>query len=826
MSCSQCMPKQKGLSLDGVQKNINKSRYVLIGSPNVGKSTFFNRVTWATASVGNVDGITIQTQEGKLRGTKNTDILDLPGIRDLATTTKDEEVVIKTILHSDYDGVLNIVAAPTIKRDLMLTLQLLEAGILTEVVVNMIDELENKHLNAFHLTKFLGVPVNLVVARKNIGVSQSIATLLTHSPFKKPFVIDYGEKIETIIKGIMPLLPSLKVSTRFLAIQYLTKNAAVMHLFEEWGVTEAVNNLLTENNLTLDQVKHSIYFAKKNKIETIVDHCFTDQPVNMNQENAINLSNNIRQELMNNNFKVIKRSNKIRGSENQRKLAKTRKFDSFLLQKWVAIPLFLLLVAGVYYFCFGSYACGWVVEKFKEVMEDGVGQLGDYMIDQGATKWAAAFVTDGLLNGIVTVIGFLPYILLLHICMALLEQSGLLARISVILDKSFEKYGLSGRSVITLMTGLGCSIPSVLMARNSHSKKERFITTLIAPLIACSARIVVFTWMGNALVGLHWTWVLVLGMTILSGFVALGVGYAFSNILFRAKQTFLLTELPPWRKPDFVVILKSSFNEIWQFTKRVFTIIFIVNIIMFLLANIGPIAGAITPPDIPEEEAFKMHLYAATTSAELVPNTTSYLAYISYGLKYLAFPIGLGEDWRLFASVIASAPAKELASSNLALLFGSQQGFHDAIFNAGITHLPISTIASYLIFFSFFTPCLSTDVAIKKEMGQKVLWIELLMSLVVAYGMSALVFNGFGYVEILVDHPQLIKNGLMISVTIIGILMILFNVVIGTTKKMLDQKRHLTYAQATVINKTWLGVDISAILLFVILMTTSYGLYA
>ncbi len=639
-------------------------------------------------------------------------------------------------------------------------------------------------------------------------------------------MLDYGEQVESIINQMLPLLPSLKVSKRFLAIQYLSKNLTIMQMMEEWGLKPEIDAILASHHLSLDSVKQCIYFAKKNKIESIVQYCFSDQDINVNQVNAINLSNQIRQGLMNNHCVIVKRCDNLKGSENQRKLAKTRKFDSFLFHKWVAIPLFILLVIGVYYLCFGSYAFGWVVEKFKEVMEYGVDQLGDYMINQGATRWAAAFVTDGLLNGIVTVIGFLPYILILHICMSILEQSGLLARISVILDKNFEKYGLSGRSIITLMTGLGCSIPSVLMARNSHSKKERFITTLIAPLVACSARIVVFTWIGNALVGLQWTWLLVLSMTILSGFVALGIGYTFSNVLFRSKQTFLLTELPPWRKPDFVVILKSSFNEIWQFTKRVFTIIFVVNIIMFLLANIGPIAGAIEPPIVDESESMISSFATLSSTSSLDPQTTSFLAYISYGLKYLAYPIGLGEDWRLFASVVASAPAKELASSNLALLFGNQQGFHDAIFNSQLTHLPIATIASYLIFFSFFTPCLSTDVTIKKEMGRKVLLIELLTSFVVAYGMSALVFNGFGYVELLVLQPQLIQTGLMISLTIILGLLLITNIVIPSVKKGVDTHHHLTYAQANVISKTWLSLDISFGLLFIILMTTSYGIYA
>lgn len=806
MSCKQCLPNKK-IALD------KKDNFLLIGSPNVGKSTFFTRVTWSSASIGNVDGITVNVQNGKLKNNKNVSLIDLPGIRDLATTTIEEEIVIKTILNNDYNGALNIVAAPTLKRDLILTMQLLEAGILNEIVVNMVDELDSQKLDTFHLSKFLGVPVNSIIASKNIGVNQTITCLLTQNAYKKPFHIDYGDKIEKIISKIETLLPTTKVSKRFLAIQYLSKNSYIHKLFDEWDISNKIQKILCEFSICLNQTKNNIYFAKKNRIETIVDHCFSDKKININQENAISLSNKIRQNLINNNLKIIKKSHHLKGTEKRRKLAKSKKIDGFLLQKWVAIPLFLIIVAVVYYICFGSYAGGWIVDQFTGAMDLGVSKIGDAMTNSGASEWAVNFVKDGLFGGIVTVLGFLPYILFLHVCMAILEQSGLLARISVILDKSFERYGLSGRSVITLMTGLGCNIPSVLMARNSHSKKERFITILIAPLIACSARIVVFNWIANAIINPNFAWLLVLCLTILSGFVALGIGWTFSTTLFRNKRTFLLTELPPWRRPDFIAIIKSSLNEIWQFVKRVFTIIFIVNIVMFLLTYIGPIAGAFIP--------------TPTDVDVLNPNNTSFLGYISYGLKYLAYPIGLGGDWRLFASVIASAPAKELAASNLELLFGNQQNFSEAIFNSTLTKLPIATTASYLVFFSFFTPCLSTDIVIKKEAGTKIMLLELLMSFVVAYGMSAIVFNGIGFVELLTQKSMLITNGLLISIIIVLSCFLLFNIVMPIIGDWLKRQRtEKALNKLFISNKVWIGIDGGLVLTFIILMTTTYGIYA
>ncbi|MDE6472871.1 MAG: hypothetical protein K2K73_00455, partial [Ureaplasma sp.] len=427
--------------------------------------------------------------------------------------------------------------------------------------------------------------------------------------------------------------------------------------------------------------------------------------------------------------------------KNNKKELRDNKFDKLLLNKFFGIFMLIIVVLAVYYVTFGSYAGGWINEQWTGLLEKGQEAAFEAINASNVANsfWLGKFVGEGLLGGIFTVIGFLPYIMIMYFLITILEHSGFLARMSVLLDKTLDKFGLSGRSIITLFTGVGCNIPAIMMARNSQSKKERVILILIGPLIACSARLVVYEWIVQRMIGdNNFVWLITLSLTIFSGLVAVLVGYFFSNTLFRKQNNFFMTELPRWRAPHILVILKGMGVEVWNFIKRVLTIIFIVNLIIFFLLYISPKTGLINSEDAIEQ---------------------SLLYYIAIPFKYLFYPIGLGEDWRLSVSLLAAAPAKELAASNLEILFSGENGFHEFLFGANsIIKAPIATSISYLLFFTFYIPCVATIVVMKKEAGWKWTGIHLLAAFILSYCLSLFSYSFGGMIEKMIQHPEIISN--------------------------------------------------------------------
>ena len=369
-----------------------------------------------------------------------------------------------------------------------------------------------------------------------------------------------------------------------------------------------------------------------------------------------------------------------------------------------------------------------------------------------------AFVNSGLLGGIFTVLGFIPWIIIITFFITILEQIGYFSRVSVSFDKVFEKFGLSGRSLVNLITGIGCNIPSIMMARNCHSKKERIISILVAPLISCSARIVVFGWIGQALFANSedMNWLFVYGLVIFSCVITLIFGMFFSKTLFRNKSTFFMIEISKWRLPDFFVIFKKILFEIWNFIKRIIIVIFIFNLLVWFLTYTGPIKGAL---ELSYSENKEIYL-----TEEM--QKTSWIYYISEYLRYIFLPLGFGKDWRMVASLVSAFPAKEIAASNLEILFNGQQGFLD-YFNS-LSQLKIATIISYLIFLSFYTPCVSATIVIKKETNKKIMFIHLLSAFFITYLFSMIGFSVIGLIEQLANGIQL-SNDISIACLILFI---------------------------------------------------------
>lgn len=697
--------------------NSAKENILLIGSPNVGKSSYFNLITWSNSTVGNVDKITISPNKGKLKSNKNITMIDLPGTYTCIPNTKEEEIIIKYILDNDYKKIVNICSIHSLKRDLYLTIELCETQKLKNLLINMIDEGNPKSINTLKLTRKLGVDIELISCYKNTNIKNSVNNILNIN-LKANFKIDYGYQVEHAIKNIEEIINfDTKVNKRFYAIQYLLNNNYVHELFLKNNIKNIVDNFLLSNSYQIECFKYQINSIRKKFINDLINEVID----NNKYEETFNL-----------------------------KKQKQLKVDKILFNKWVAYPLFILIIFLVYFLTFYEYAGGFFTNLINDGFSVAQEKINIGLLNLNTSKWVADFVSDGLLGGIFTVIGFLPNIAIIFILMSILEQSGLLARLSVLMDKSLSRFGLSGRSVITLLTGIGCNIPSIMMARNAQSKKEKIIILLIAPLISCGARTIAFNWIATSLIGPQLSWLVTLSLTFFSGFVALILGYSFSTTLFRNKKTFLLTEVPFLRAPHILNILKALGIEIWNFIKKVLTIVFLVNLVVFLLSRISFKSGLIHNIDTFYENK----------------NDGSILYYISYGIKYVLYPIGLGYDWRISMSLISAGPAKEIISSTLEQLYQNQTEFANSILN---TNIPIAITYSLFTFSLFYMPCFSTIAILKKEGGWKWMFIQLVIGFLLAYLLSFVGFTFIGSIELLLinNSPIYIMLITLLSISFI-----------------------------------------------------------
>lgn len=724
----------------------NNKLNLLIGPPNVGKSSFFNLITWQNSAVGNIDKVTTTSKLGTLRFDKKVKFMDMPGVYSLDPNTSEESVVIEYLIQKQFDKIINIVSATSLKRDLMLTISLLESGLLDNIVINMVDELEDNSINQFRMIRKLGVNVDCISVLKNTGIKVVLNNIINFSS-KKDFFINYPIQIEALINKLEKEFKfEFNVSNRFLAIQFLEGNRYIHKLFHEFNVYDKCMNIVYKSNFeSINQTKKIIRNTKNIFINTLYIDC-------------VNSSVQIKQ-----NKRIIQH----------------RKIDKFLLNKWIAIPLFIFVMILVYYLSFGPYTGGWIKEQLND---NGLEKLqtiiNNSMVNSGIRGFWANFVSDGMFGGIFTVIGFLPNIIIVFGLVFIIEQTGFLSRIGVVLDRQFNKFGLSGRSIITLLTGVGCNITSILTARNSQSQKEKKIILLISPLIACSARLVVFDWIAGALVGVQFAWLISLSLTVFSGIIALFIGLFFSSTMFRKKTTFFLTELPPWRRPKFLFLLKSTANEVWGFVKRVITIIALVNLAVFILLNISPKIGLIDEVNYVNEFNYE---------------SASLLEYISLGFKYIFYPIGLGEDWRLSMSLVTAAPAKEIAASNLELLFkstnetiSSNQNFANSI---KALKSPIATSVSFLFFLIFYTPCLSTTVVLKKEGSWKWMWIHLITAFVFSYMLSFISYGVLGTFENIVNNYGFVNNIFNI-INLLLLVLVFASLIINTSVKYWFNKQN------------------------------------
>lgn len=673
-------------------RNPDAKTYLLIGAPNVGKSTIFNLLTNSTAIVSNIDRMTTEHTMGRIKKSYNY-LVDLPGTYNLSHPIAEEKETHYHLLHHKVDGMVNVISAFSIERDLYLTLQCIETGMLNTLCINMVDLINPKTFNWDLMSKKLnGLKVILSRSNRNKN-TKPILDSLYNSDKADPKIVKYSDEIEQWIEKYSAILPDLNVSKRFASLMLLENNdyfiSELKHHHPQ--CMNDVNALLakTKNRNYLEKIRETkVAFIKK-----LLASCKYDTTKYL----KVNIS-------------------------------KQQKFDHYFLKKWIGIPAFILIALAIYYISFGNYAGGWLQSHFASFLKDVVGgqwltKLFELMY---APAWLSSMFIEGILGGVFIVLAFIPVITILYICITIIQQVGLLSRVSILLDNALAKFGVSGRSVVNLLTAFGCNVPAIMLARSSGSKKERIVSTMITPFIPCTTKIIVISAITAAVFG-KFGWIALFGFVVLSGALALLLGLTLSKTMFRKQKSFFCVEMVNWNGIDFRVMVKNVLQTLKGFLKKALLVITVANLIFWVFLHFGPANGT-TWGFIPTDGDIQH----------------SMISYVGRVLAYPLYPVfgDVGNvGWKLTTSLIAGIPAKELTLTTLNMMCNND-------LKSLFTSVPLTL--SFIVFMLYYMPCLPSINAIKTEAGRKNMFINIGVSLSTAYVLGTLVYwvgTGFSMIH-------------------------------------------------------------------------------
>lgn len=634
--------------------------FALVGNQNCGKTTLFNRLTGANQHVGNFPGVTVDRKDGAILGHSNTCITDLPGIYSMSPYSSEELVSRNFVLNEKPNAIINIVDATNIERNLYLTMQLLEMDRPMVVALNMMDELTGNggsvDINA--MEDMLGVPVVSISAAKNQGVDELIdhALHIAHyqeKPLKQDFCSkdDHGGAVHRCLHAVSNL------------IEDHAEKAGLPILFAASKAIEGDHDIIKQ--LKLDQ----------NELE-MLEHI----TLQMEKERGLDRSAAIADM----RFAFIEKVSEecVKKPRESKEHARSQKIDKILTGKYTAIPIFVAIMAAVFYLTFNVIGA-WL----QGLMETGIEVL-TALTDQALTAGNVTgvlhdLIINGIFEGVGGVLSFLPIVVTMFFFLSLLEDSGYIARVAFFMDKLLRKIGLSGRSIVPMLIGFGCTVPAVMATRTLPSERDRKMTILLTPFMSCTAKLPIYAFFINAFFPKHGG-IVMTGIYLTGILLGILIAFLYKGVLFRGEAVPFVMELPNYRLPSMRSTCQLMWEKAKDFLQKAFSVILIATIVVWFLQSFDPFFNLVED------------------------SSTSIMAYISGILAPLFSPLGLG-DWRICTSLISGFMAKESVVSVLEVLFGASGGI-----TAVMTPLTAGTL---LIFSLLYTPCVAAIASVKRELG-------------------------------------------------------------------------------------------------------------
>ena len=633
--------------------------FALVGNQNCGKTTLFNQLTGSKQHVGNFPGVTVDRKDGVIKGHNNTLITDLPGIYSMSPYSSEEIVTREFVIREKPKGIINIVDATNIERNLYLTMQLLELGFPMVVALNMMDELRENGGSVLvnEMEEALGVPVIPISAAKAEGIEELIQHAIHVAKYQeKPLETDFCRKEEGVHRGIH----------------------AVMHLIEDHAekveipVRFAASKIMEGDEKILEQL--NLTENEKNLLEDISRQ--TEEETGLDRAAAIAQMR----------FAYIEDvcSESVIKPKESREHLRSRKIDRFLTGKYTGIPAFVGIMAVVFWLTFN------VIGAFLQgLLESGITALTD-VVDHAMTaahvnSVVHSLVIDGIFSGVGGVLSFLPIIVTLFFFLSLLEDSGYMARVAFIMDKLLRKLGLSGRSIVPMLVGFGCTVPGVMASRTLPSERDRKMPILLTPFMSCTAKLPIYAFFTAAFFPKRGALVMI-GLYVFGIVMGILMALIFKKTAFKGEAVPFVMELPNYRLPGAKNVGHLLWDKAKDFLQRAFTVIFIATIVIWFLQN------------------FDMGLNMVSDSQN------SILALVAGVLAPIFLPVGFG-DWRIVTALISGFMAKESVVSSLTVLFGSSAALQSA--------LTIQGAAALLVFCLLYTPCVAAIASVKRELGGK-----------------------------------------------------------------------------------------------------------
>lgn len=636
--------------------------FALAGNQNCGKTTLFNQLTGANQHVGNFPGVTVDQKSGSIKGHSDTLVTDLPGIYSLSPYSSEELVSRRFILEEKPTGIINIVDATNIERNLYLTMQLIELDIPMVLALNMMDEVRNNggtiHIN--EMEEMLGIPVVPISAAKNEGIDELVSHALHVAQYQeKPSRNDFcnkdenGGAVHRCIHGIMHLIED-HAAAAGIPIRF-----AAGKLIEGDGmVTEALK--LSDN--------------EKEMMEHIISQ--------MEQERGLDRAAAIADM----RFSFIEKlaAETVVKPKESKEHERSRKIDKIFTGKYTAIPVFIGIMALVFWLTFNVIGA-WL----QGLLEEGIDYLAaltdGFLTDAGVNTVIHSLIIDGIFAGVGSVLSFIPLIVILFFFLSLLEDSGYMARVAFVMDKLLRKIGLSGRSIVPMLIGFGCTVPGVMASRTLPSERDRKMTIMLTPFMSCTAKLPIYGFFTAAFFPGHGA-VVMITLYVLGIVVGILCALLFKRTLFKGEAVPFVMELPNYRMPGAKNVGHLLWDKAKDFLQRAFTVIFIASIIIWFL------------------KTFDFGLNIVTDSKD------SMLAVIAGFIAPLFVPLGFG-NWRISTALIAGFMAKESVVSTLTVLFGGTESL--------LATLTPLDAASLLVFCLLYTPCVAAIASIKRELGGK-----------------------------------------------------------------------------------------------------------